>query len=165
MLAPQVKLQAALRQLLEFGLFHGDPHAGNIFAMDDGRPAAQIFVEIDWYVWQQHASLLHQDSVRWLWQCGEHLGKSTRCADPKSPLKPEREGFFAESISGARMMCDAGNWEMSGCTMQSLIHILKYQSIFREEPCVECLLWGAYWCHYARVQFRLQGQKLLCGDR
>ena len=29
--------QAALRQLLEFGLFHGDPHAGNIFAMDDGR--------------------------------------------------------------------------------------------------------------------------------
>eukprot|EP00434_Breviolum_minutum_P036262 symbB.v1.2.032126.t1/scaffold3806.1/size49987/3 len=30
---------AALRQLLEFGLFHGDPHAGNIFAMDDGRIA------------------------------------------------------------------------------------------------------------------------------
>ncbi|CAL1168358.1 unnamed protein product [Cladocopium goreaui] len=32
-------VQAALRQLLEFGLFHGDPHAGNIFAMDDGRIA------------------------------------------------------------------------------------------------------------------------------
>ena len=32
-------VQAALRQLLEFGLFHGDPHAGNIFAMADGRIA------------------------------------------------------------------------------------------------------------------------------
>ncbi|CAK9013834.1 unnamed protein product [Durusdinium trenchii] len=32
-------VQAALRQLLEFGLFHGDPHAGNIFAMNDGRMA------------------------------------------------------------------------------------------------------------------------------
>lgn len=32
-------VQAALRQLLEFGLFHGDPHAGNIFAMRDGRIA------------------------------------------------------------------------------------------------------------------------------
>eukprot|EP00891_Asterochloris_glomerata_P003665 jgi/Astpho2/3665/Aster-07866 len=28
-----------LRQLLEFGLFHGDPHPGNIFAMADGRIA------------------------------------------------------------------------------------------------------------------------------
>jgi len=32
-------VQAALRQLLEFGLFHGDPHAGNVFAMADGRIA------------------------------------------------------------------------------------------------------------------------------
>jgi len=32
-------VQASLRQLLEFGLFHGDPHAGNIFAMRDGRIA------------------------------------------------------------------------------------------------------------------------------
>jgi len=32
-------VQAALRQLLEFGLFHGDPHAGNIFAMKGGRIA------------------------------------------------------------------------------------------------------------------------------
>lgn len=32
-------VQAALRQLLEFGLFHGDPHAGNIFALKDGKIA------------------------------------------------------------------------------------------------------------------------------
>lgn len=34
-----VGVSAALRQLLEFGLFHGDPHPGNIFAMHDGRVA------------------------------------------------------------------------------------------------------------------------------
>ncbi|KAL6533716.1 Protein ACTIVITY OF BC1 COMPLEX KINASE 1, chloroplastic [Orobanche hederae] len=34
-----VGISAALRQLLEFGLFHGDPHPGNIFAMRDGRIA------------------------------------------------------------------------------------------------------------------------------
>ena len=32
-----VGVSAALRQLLEFGLFHGDPHPGNVFAMRDGR--------------------------------------------------------------------------------------------------------------------------------
>lgn len=32
-------VQAALRQLFEFGLFHGDPHAGNVLAMRDGSVA------------------------------------------------------------------------------------------------------------------------------
>ena len=30
---------SGLRQLLELGLFHGDPHPGNIFALRDGRIA------------------------------------------------------------------------------------------------------------------------------
>jgi predicted unusual protein kinase regulating ubiquinone biosynthesis (AarF/ABC1/UbiB family) len=34
-----IGVSAALRQLLEFGLFHGDPHPGNIFAMRDGHIA------------------------------------------------------------------------------------------------------------------------------
>ncbi|XP_061364326.1 protein ACTIVITY OF BC1 COMPLEX KINASE 1, chloroplastic isoform X2 [Gastrolobium bilobum] len=34
-----IGVSAALRQLLEFGLFHGDPHPGNVFAMRDGRIA------------------------------------------------------------------------------------------------------------------------------
>uniref|UniRef100_A0A2P2L1R4 Protein kinase domain-containing protein n=1 Tax=Rhizophora mucronata TaxID=61149 RepID=A0A2P2L1R4_RHIMU len=34
-----VGVSSALRQLLEFGLFHGDPHPGNIFALRDGRIA------------------------------------------------------------------------------------------------------------------------------
>jgi predicted unusual protein kinase regulating ubiquinone biosynthesis (AarF/ABC1/UbiB family) len=32
-------VESGLRQLLEFGLFHGDPHPGNIFALQDGRIA------------------------------------------------------------------------------------------------------------------------------
>ena len=32
-------VESGLRQLLEFGLFHGDPHPGNIFALTDGRIA------------------------------------------------------------------------------------------------------------------------------
>uniref|UniRef100_A0A061QZG1 Ser thr abc1 family n=1 Tax=Tetraselmis sp. GSL018 TaxID=582737 RepID=A0A061QZG1_9CHLO len=35
----RVGVISGLRQLLEFGLFHGDPHPGNIFAMRDGRIA------------------------------------------------------------------------------------------------------------------------------
>ena len=35
----RVGVMSGLRQLFEFGLFHGDPHPGNIFAMRDGRIA------------------------------------------------------------------------------------------------------------------------------
>ena len=35
----RVGVVSGLRQLLEFGLFHGDPHPGNIFALEDGRIA------------------------------------------------------------------------------------------------------------------------------
>jgi len=35
----RVGVVSGLRQLLEFGLFHGDPHPGNIFALSDGRIA------------------------------------------------------------------------------------------------------------------------------
>lgn len=34
-----VGVVSGLRQLLEFGLFHGDPHPGNVFALRDGRIA------------------------------------------------------------------------------------------------------------------------------
>lgn len=35
----RVGVVSGMRQLLEFGLFHGDPHPGNVFAMADGRIA------------------------------------------------------------------------------------------------------------------------------
>lgn len=52
-----VGVSAALRQLLEFGLFHGDPHPGNVFAMRDGRIA---------YVDFGNVAVLSQV---WSWQC------------------------------------------------------------------------------------------------
>lgn len=39
LLACSVGVVSGLRQLLEFGLFHGDPHPGNIFCLRDGRIA------------------------------------------------------------------------------------------------------------------------------
>ena len=35
----EVGVQCSLRQLLEHGFFHADPHPGNLFAMEDGRMA------------------------------------------------------------------------------------------------------------------------------
>lgn len=46
-------VQAALRQLLEFGLFHGDPHAGNIFAMKGGVIAYVDFGNVAYISSQQ----------------------------------------------------------------------------------------------------------------
>jgi len=51
-------VQAALRQLLEFGLFHGDPHAGNIFAMNDGRIAYVDFGNVAFISAQQRDVLV-----------------------------------------------------------------------------------------------------------
>ncbi|MDB9315564.1 AarF/ABC1/UbiB kinase family protein [Spirulina sp. CS-785/01] len=40
-------VNAGLRQLLEFGFFHADPHPGNLFAMPDGRMAYIDFGMMD----------------------------------------------------------------------------------------------------------------------
>jgi predicted unusual protein kinase regulating ubiquinone biosynthesis (AarF/ABC1/UbiB family) len=43
----EIGVTAGLRQLLEFGLFHADPHPGNLFAMSDGRMAYIDFGMMD----------------------------------------------------------------------------------------------------------------------
>ncbi|HEY9880879.1 MAG TPA: AarF/ABC1/UbiB kinase family protein [Leptolyngbyaceae cyanobacterium] len=43
----EVGVTAGLRQLLEFGFFHADPHPGNLFAMADGRMAYIDFGMMD----------------------------------------------------------------------------------------------------------------------
>ncbi|HIK55701.1 MAG TPA: AarF/ABC1/UbiB kinase family protein [Synechococcales cyanobacterium M55_K2018_004] len=43
----EIGVTAGLRQLLEFGLFHADPHPGNLFAMPDGRMAYIDFGMMD----------------------------------------------------------------------------------------------------------------------
>ncbi|MBV8884418.1 MAG: AarF/ABC1/UbiB kinase family protein, partial [Chroococcidiopsidaceae cyanobacterium CP_BM_RX_35] len=40
----EIGVTAGLRQLLEYGFFHADPHPGNLFAMTDGRMA---FIDFD----------------------------------------------------------------------------------------------------------------------
>lgn len=42
-----VGVTSGLRQLLEFGFFHADPHPGNLFAMSDGRMAYIDFGMMD----------------------------------------------------------------------------------------------------------------------
>ncbi|MEO0539776.1 MAG: AarF/ABC1/UbiB kinase family protein, partial [Cyanobacteria bacterium P01_A01_bin.105] len=43
----ELGVSAGLRQLLEFGFFHADPHPGNLFAMPDGRMAFIDFGMMD----------------------------------------------------------------------------------------------------------------------
>jgi predicted unusual protein kinase regulating ubiquinone biosynthesis (AarF/ABC1/UbiB family) len=43
----QLGVSSGLRQLLEFGFFHADPHPGNLFAMPDGRMAFIDFGMMD----------------------------------------------------------------------------------------------------------------------
>ncbi|WP_346293579.1 AarF/ABC1/UbiB kinase family protein [Sphaerothrix gracilis] len=43
----EVGVTAGLRQLLEFGFFHADPHPGNLFALRDGRMAYIDFGMMD----------------------------------------------------------------------------------------------------------------------
>ncbi|MEM8545144.1 MAG: AarF/ABC1/UbiB kinase family protein [Cyanobacteria bacterium P01_H01_bin.119] len=43
----EIGVTAGLRQLLEFGFFHADPHPGNLFAMADGRMAYVDFGMMD----------------------------------------------------------------------------------------------------------------------
>jgi predicted unusual protein kinase regulating ubiquinone biosynthesis (AarF/ABC1/UbiB family) len=43
----QIGVTSGLRQLLEFGFFHADPHPGNLFAMPDGRMAYIDFGMMD----------------------------------------------------------------------------------------------------------------------
>lgn len=43
----EIGVTSGLRQLLEFGFFHADPHPGNLFAMHDGRMAYIDFGMMD----------------------------------------------------------------------------------------------------------------------
>ena len=43
----QIGVTSGLRQLLEFGFFHADPHPGNLFALPDGRMAYIDFGMMD----------------------------------------------------------------------------------------------------------------------
>lgn len=60
----EIGVRSGLRQLLEFGFFHADPHPGNLFAMPDGRMAYIDFGMMD---------QLHQDTKETLVDSVVHL--------------------------------------------------------------------------------------------
>ncbi len=95
---------SGLRQLLEFGFFHADPHPGNLFAMPDGRMAYIDFGMMDQldqfsketlvdsvvHLINQDYELLAQDFVK--------LGFLTPEVDIR-PIVPALESVFAEIIN------------------------------------------------------------------
>jgi ubiquinone biosynthesis protein len=76
-----------LQQFFVLGLFHADPHPGNVFVMDDGRLCFHDFGAVGWLDARSRQALMafvqgfiHQDS-EWLTQAAFDLGLLTPAAD------------------------------------------------------------------------------------
>ena len=102
----EIGVSSGLRQLLEFGFFHADPHPGNLFAMPDGRMAY-----IDFGMTDQ----LDQDTKETLVDSVVHLinkdytdlandfvklGFLTPDVDVR-PIVPALEAVFADAIGAS----------------------------------------------------------------
>lgn len=99
----RIGVTSGLRQLLEFGFFHADPHPGNLFAMPDGRMAYIDFGMMDQldqstketlvdsvvHLLNQDYDLLAKDFV--------NLGFLTPDTDIQ-PIVPALEAVFAKAI-------------------------------------------------------------------
>ncbi|CAH9107322.1 unnamed protein product [Cuscuta epithymum] len=98
-----VGVSAALRQLLEFGLFHGDPHPGNIFAMHDGRIAYVDFGNVA-VLSQQNKQILIDAVVHAVNEDYAEMAKDfTRlgflaCGTDVSPIIPALEAIWQNSL-------------------------------------------------------------------
>jgi predicted unusual protein kinase regulating ubiquinone biosynthesis (AarF/ABC1/UbiB family) len=68
----EIGVTAGLRQLLEFGFFHADPHPGNLFALADGRMAYIDFGMMD-QLEQETKETLVDSVVHLINQDYEHL--------------------------------------------------------------------------------------------
>jgi predicted unusual protein kinase regulating ubiquinone biosynthesis (AarF/ABC1/UbiB family) len=71
----EIGVTSGLRQLLEFGFFHADPHPGNLFAMADGRMAYIDFGMMD-QLEQDTKETLVDAVVHLINQDFERLGKA-----------------------------------------------------------------------------------------
>ena len=129
LLAPQFSA-GCLASTLGVWSFSRRSTCGQHFCHGWWEASCSTFVEIDgrWSMIDGHPAWQHaffmQDSVRWLWQCCEHLGESTRCA---GSTKNQRGKAFSQKAVGPEWIVMQGIercLDMSGCTMQSLIHIL-----------------------------------------
>jgi predicted unusual protein kinase regulating ubiquinone biosynthesis (AarF/ABC1/UbiB family) len=102
----RVGVESSLRQLLEFGFFHADPHPGNLFVMPDGRMAYIDFGMMDQLNQQTKENLVdalvhlvNQDYDR-LAQDFINLGFLTPDIDV-TPIIPALECVFADVVGSS----------------------------------------------------------------
>jgi predicted unusual protein kinase regulating ubiquinone biosynthesis (AarF/ABC1/UbiB family) len=102
----RVGVESSLRQLLEFGFFHADPHPGNLFVMPDGRMAYIDFGMMDQLNQQTKENLVdalvhlvNQDYER-LAQDFIKLGFLTSETDV-TPIIPALECVFADVVGSS----------------------------------------------------------------
>ena len=114
----EIGVSSGLRQLLEFGFFHADPHPGNLFAMEDGRMAYIDFGMTDQLDLQTKETLV--DSVvhlinrdyEDLAQDFIKLGFLTPDVDVR-PIVPALEAVFQDAIGAS-----VGNFNFKSITDQ-----------------------------------------------
>jgi len=97
----RVGVVSGLRQLLEFGLFHGDPHPGNVFAMQDGRIAYVDFGNVAQLSSQNKQTLIdavvHAVNEDYTGMAGDfiRLGFLTQGTDV-TPIVPALEAIWTD---------------------------------------------------------------------
>ncbi|MEL6813547.1 MAG: AarF/ABC1/UbiB kinase family protein [Cyanobacteria bacterium J06598_3] len=102
----EIGVSSGLRQLLEFGFFHADPHPGNLFAMPDGRMAYIDFGMTDQLDQQTKETLvdsvvhlINRDYVD-LANDFVKLGFLTPDVDVR-PIVPALEAVFSDAIGAS----------------------------------------------------------------
>jgi predicted unusual protein kinase regulating ubiquinone biosynthesis (AarF/ABC1/UbiB family) len=102
----RIGVEASLRQLLEFGFFHADPHPGNLFAMPDGRMAYVDFGMMD-QLDQSTKETLVDALVHLINQDYEHLAQDfvrlgflTPDIDIR-PIIPALETVFSDAVGAS----------------------------------------------------------------